>query len=42
MDRVNGRPTCIEIFAAASGGPGVVLATDKGEVKAFKSERVSE
>jgi hypothetical protein len=36
--RVHGRPVCIDEFAALSVGSMVLLATNKGEVKAFNLE----
>ena len=36
LDKVNGRPTCIEALSISSANPMVLLATDEGEVKAFK------
>ncbi|MFC1712383.1 hypothetical protein ACFL6S_01875 [Candidatus Poribacteria bacterium] len=37
-DKVNGRPTCIDEFGVSTIGSMVLVATDKGEVKAFKLE----
>jgi hypothetical protein len=37
-DKVDGRPTCIEEFHVSGTGSMILLATNKGEVKAFKLE----
>ena len=36
--KMDGRPVCIDEFAASSVGSMALLATDKGEVKAFNLE----
>jgi len=37
-DKVDGRPTCIEEFHVSGVGSMVLLATNKGEIKAFNLE----
>jgi len=36
LDKVNGRPTCIDVLGIPQTDPMVLLSTDKGEIKAFK------
>jgi len=36
LDKVSGRPTCIQAVPDAPGGPVVVIATSEGEVKGFR------
>ena len=36
LDKVSGSPTCIEALNVPDASSVVLLATDKGEIKAFK------
>ena len=39
QDKIKGAPTCIAALGGSPTGPGVLLATAKGEVKLFRITR---